>query len=67
MKRVSLPGTTFVKEYVPDEVVNTEETTSSVGDKSSTFTLGGPSFFLVQLSPPTAPTTLPDTVNLHQK
>lgn len=38
---------------------------SPEGDKSSIFTLDGPPFLSEQLSPPTAPTTLPDIVNLQ--
>ena len=36
-----------------------------VGEKSSTFTFDESPFLFGQLSPPTAPTTLPDTVNLQ--
>lgn len=38
---------------------------SPLGDKSSTFTFEGPPFLRAQLSPPTAPTTLPEMVNLQ--
>lgn len=47
--------------------METEDRTSPVGDKRSTFTFDGPPFLCEQLFPPTAPTTLPDTVNLQEK
>lgn len=57
----------FVKEYVPPGVDNAEDTTSPVGDNSSTFTFDGPPSFREQLVPPTFPTILPDAVNLQKQ
>ena len=55
----------LLKEYLPTNDVKTEEMRSPEGNKSSIFTFDGPPFFSEQLSPPTAPTTLPDMVNLQ--
>jgi len=54
----------FVNEYSPDDDVNADATNSSESVNSSTFTPEGPPLF-EQLLPPTAPTTLPDIMNLH--
>lgn len=53
-----------MKEYCPDDVVITEDVTPSEGDNSSILTPEGPSPLKEQLSPPTAPNTFPDMVNL---
>jgi len=56
----------FVKEYCPAADVKADAIMSSEGDKRSTFTLEGPPVLTEQLSPPTAPMTFPDIMNLHE-
>lgn len=58
------PGIMFVNEYSPDDDVEADAINSSESVISSTFTPAGPPPF-EQLLPPTAPTTLPDIINLH--
>lgn len=58
------PGIMFVNEYSPDDDVEADAINSSESVISSTFTPEGPPPF-EQLLPPTAPTTLPDIINLH--
>lgn len=59
------PGMMFVKEKSPVSDVRTDAMTSSDSDNSSTATPEGPPSFKEQLSPPTAPLTLPDIMNLQ--
>lgn len=49
---------------MPPFDVKTDETMSPKDDKRSTFTPEGPPSFIVQLSPPIAPSTFPDIKNL---
>ncbi|TVU21260.1 hypothetical protein EJB05_30886, partial [Eragrostis curvula] len=58
------PGSMFANEYSPVDDVKADATNSSESDISSTFTPEGPRSF-EQLLPATAPTTLPDIINLH--
>lgn len=59
-----IPGTTFVNMYFPSDDVAAEETRSPLADIRSICTFEGPPFLCWQLSPPTAPVTLPDIVKL---
>lgn len=55
----------FVKEYCPADV-KAVAIRSSEGESRSTFTSEGPPPIMEQLSPPTAPKTFPDIINLHE-
>lgn len=63
-KKQVKPGIIFANEYSPVDDVKAEATNSSEFVDSSTLTPEGPPC-LEQLFPPTAPTTLPDIINLH--
>ena len=56
----------FKNEYPPVDDVTADATNSSESDNRSTFTPEGPPSF-EQLLAPTAPTILPDIVNLHSE